>query len=271
MPIKAIVPTLDEVEEPFRSLYTERNGQFEITGIEGMRTQADVDRIQSGLIKERNDHKTLKERWAPLASHDPADILAKLDRYPELEQAAKGKLDENQIEEIVGKRLNSKIAPIERERDQLKVQLTEREHTIQQYEARERQRTIFDKVREAGVSAKILPEAMEDALLLAERVFEVAEDGRVVTRDNVGVTPGIEASVWLTEMQSKRPHWWGPSSGGGARGSSGAGGGNANPWSAEHWNLTEQGKIYTANPTKAEQMAKSAGTTIGGRKPEAKK
>lgn len=271
MPIKAIVDKLDDVEEPFRGLYTPRGDKFEITGIEGMRTQADVDRIQSGLKKERDDHKALRDRWAPLSTREPADIQAMLDRYPELEEAAKGKLDDAKIDEIVGKRIVSKLAPVERERDTFKTQLAERDQIIQGYEAKERHRTISDKVREAGALAKVLPEAMEDALLLAERVFEISEDGRVVTKDNVGVTPGIDAAVWLTEMQTKRPHWWGPSSGGGGRGSNGNTNGNANPWSAEHWNLTEQGKILVANPTKAEQMAKSAGTSIGGRKPDSKK
>lgn len=271
MPLKAIVDNLDGVPETHRDLYTQRGEKFEITGIEGMRTQADVDRIQSGLKKERDDHKALRDRWAALSTREPADIQAMLDRYPELEEAAKGKLDDAKIEDIVGKRITSKLAPVERERDTLKTQIAERDAVIQGYQLKEIHRTISDKVREAGALAKVLPEAMEDALLLAERVFEVNEDGRVVTKDNVGVTPGIEASVWLTEMQNKRPHWWGPSSGGGARGAGGAANGNANPWAAETWNMTEQGRILTANPTKAEQMAKSAGTTVGGRKPEPKK
>lgn len=270
MPLKAVVDSLDGIDEPFHSLYTERNGKFEITGIEGLKTQADVDRLQTALTKERNDHKGLRDKFAPLANFDVTEVVGKLDRFGELEEAAKGKLDDAKIEDIVGKRITSKLAPVERERDTFKTQLAERDNIIAEYQKRETQRTIFDKVRDAASTAKILPEAMEDALLLAERVFEVTEDGRVVTKENVGVTPGIEASVWFNELQTKRPHWWGPSAGGGAPGSK-TPGGQTNPWSAEHWNMTEQGKILSTNRSRAEQLAKSAGTSIGGPKPAVRK
>lgn len=271
MTLKAVVDNLNDVPEQFHELYTERNGKFEISGIEGMKTQGDVDRLQTALTKERGEHKTLREKFAPLASHDVTDVLSKLDRFGELEEAAKGKIDDAKIEELVGKRISSKLGPVERERETFRTQLAEAQQRIQEFEARETQRTIFDKVREAAGAAKILPEALDDALLLAERVFEVAEDGRVVTRDNVGVTPGIDATVWFNELQTKRPHWWGPSFGGGGRGSQNPGGGGVNPWSAEGWNLTEQGKILQTNRTRAEQLAKSAGTSIGGARPTPRK
>lgn len=271
MGLKAVVDTLEGIPDHFHELYVERNGKYEISGIEGIKTQADVDRLQTALTKERNDHKGVKDKFAPLANFDVTEVLSKLDRYGELEEAAKGKLDDTKIDEIVGKRITSKLAPVERERDTFKGQLAEALNKITEYQTKETQRTISDKVREAAVSSKLLPEAFEDALLLAERVFEVSEDGRVVTKDNVGITPGIDATVWLTEMQTKRPHWWGPSVGGGARGNGIPQGGGVNPWSAEGWNLTEQGKVLTSNRGRAEQLAKSAGTSIGGPRPAARK
>jgi hypothetical protein len=52
----------------------------------------------------------------------------------------------------------------------------------------------------------------------------------------------------------------------------GAGGGNdkpktPNPWSAEHWNLTEQGAVYRRSPSIAKSLAESAGSRIGATKP----
>lgn len=270
MTLKAVLDTLEGIDEHFHQLYTERNGKFELTGIEGIKTQADVDRLQTALNKERNDHKGLREKYAPLAAYDMADVLERYNRYEELLAASEGKLDEAKINSIVESRIRSKLAPVERERDTFKSQLAERDQIILGYQTKEMQRTISDKVREAATSAKILPEAFDDALLLAERVFELTEDGRVVTKDNVGVTPGIEPSVWFTELQSKRPHWWGPSVGGGAGGSK-TPGGSTNPWTHENWNLTEQGKILMANRSRAEQLAKAAGTSIGGARPQPRK
>ena len=133
---------------------------------------------------------------------------------------------------------------------------------------------IHDAVRKAAVGAKILPEALEDALDRAERVFEVDDHGNVVTKEVLGTTPGLQASVWFTDMQKSRPHWWGNSAGGGAGGNRGGNDmGGKNPWSAEHWNMTEQGKLVQSDRAKAEQLAKAAGhaSAVGARRPAPKK
>lgn len=272
MPLKAIVDSLDDVAEHFRELYTERNGKFEITGIEGMKTQGDVDRLQSALTKERNDHKSLKDKFSILGDKDPNDLLTQLDRIAELEAAAKGKLNDEEINKIVETRLSSKLAPVQRDKDSLAKKVEELTGQITQFQQRELTRTIHDSVRDAvGKSKGFQPSAVEDVLLFAERMFEVNEDGRVVTRDGVGVTPGVEASVWLTDMQQKKPHWWGPSEGGGSNGNRGGNGGGTNPWSHDGWNMTEQGKIYKENPDRARQLAKAAGTSLGGGRPQPRK
>jgi hypothetical protein len=119
-------------------------------------------------------------------------------------------------------------------------------------------------VRKARIAAKVIDSAEEDALLLAERMFEVSEDGRVTTRDGVGVTPGVEPDVWFTEMQAKRIHWWPPSEGGGARGGKGGNGVGSNPWSTKNWNITAQMQYVTQHgEEKGRQMAELAGSSLG--------
>lgn len=272
MKLKAVIDSLDGLDDAFHGLYTEKDGKFLLTGVEGIKTQADVDRVNRALVAEKAAHKATKDKLAPLASYlDDVDAtVAKLDKYDELEQAAAGKIDEKAIEGIVATRLKSQMTPLERraaaaeaERDALKAANGE-------LTAKEKRRIIHDAVRTAAVKSKMLDTAMDDALMLAERVMEVDEDGNVLTKDKAGVTPGIDVTTWLTEVQPKRPHWWPASQGGGAKGSGGGGGFSNNPWTAEHWNMTEQGRILNENPTRAENMAKSAGTTIGGRKPAKK-
>ena len=265
--LKAILDSLEGVETHFHSLYTERNGKYELTGIEGVKTQADIDRLQTALTKERNDHKTLKDRFATFGDRKPEDIIAALDRIPELEAAAKGNLDEAKLNEIVEGRIKSRLAPVERQTQTLQQQLSEANASLEMLRAKDSLRIVTDAVRGAASKLKVVDSAVEDVTLLAERLFTIDETGAVVTKDNVGVTPGIAADVWLTDMQAKRPHWWGPSQGGGAGGNRGGGSGVTNPWSKDSWNLTEQGRIYKENSGKAEQLAKAAGTTIGGPKP----
>lgn len=265
--LKAILDSLEGVEPHFHSLYTERNGKYELTGIEGVKTQADIDRLQTALTKERNDHKTLKDRVSLFGDRKPEDIIAALDRIPELEAAAKGNLDEGKLNEIVEGRIKSRLAPIERQAQTLQQQLSEANASLEMLRTKDSLRIVTDAVRGAASKLKVVDSAVEDVTLLAERLFTIDETGAVVTKDNVGVTPGISADVWLTDMQAKRPHWWGPSQGGGAGGNRGGGSGVTNPWSKDSWNLTEQGRIYKENSSKAEQLAKAAGTTIGGPKP----
>lgn len=272
MALKIVHDTVDEIDEAYRPLYQERDGKFHLTGVEGIKTQADIDRLQGALTKERNDHKAIKDKYGVLGELDPAEVLAKLDKYPELEAAAEGKLDEDKIAELADKRLRTTVAPIERERDQLKTKLEATTATVEELQNVIRSRDIKDNVMSAALKGKVIETALEDVLMLADRVFEVGEDGSVTTKDGVGVTPGINPEAWLQEMQAKRPHWWPASEGGGAKGGNGGGGGFANnPFSHEHWNMTEQGRIINQDRQKADQMAKAAGTTVGGPKPAPKK
>lgn len=276
MALKAIVDTLEGLDEHVAGLYTQRGDKFELSveipGIEGVKSFTDFTRLNEALRKERQDHKSVKDRFAPLGDRKVEDILTVFDRLPELEAAAaNNKVDDAKIESLVTGRLTAKLAPVERELQTTREALAQRDALVQQYEQREVQRTIGDSVRTATAKLKVVDSAVEDVTLLAERIFKIDENGNVVAKDNVGCTPGISPEVWLNEMQTKRPHWWGPSQGGGAGGSGGRPGSFAtNPWSADGWNLTEQGRMYRENPSKADQMAKSAGTTIGGPRPARK-
>lgn len=277
MALKAIVDTLEGLDEHVAGLYTQRGDKFELSveipGIEGIKTFTDFSRLNEALRKERADHKTIKDRFTPLGDRKVEDILSILDRVPELEAAAaNNKVDEAKIESIVSARLVAKLSPVERELQTAREGIAQRDDKLQAYEQRELQRTIGDAVRTATSKLKVVDSAVEDVTLLAERIFTIDESGKVVAKDNVGCTPGIAPEVWLTEMQAKRPHWWGPSGGGGAPGNGGrpGGGGAGNPWSADGWNMTEQGRIYSENSARADQLARSAGTTVGGPRPRSK-
>lgn len=274
MPLQYQHSTIDEIPEQFRELYTEQGGKFILTGISGVKTQADIDRLQSALNREREEHKTVKSRlkaWEEF--EDPDKVKEKLDRVAELEVMAKGKEEiEKRLEELAEGRVKSRLAPVERELNQVKRTHAEAMAELEQLRRERVQRQVHDTVRSAAEKLKALPTAVSDILLLADAVFEVTEDGQILTKENpYGVTPGLAADVWLQEMQDKRPHWWPPSQGGGAAGSNG-GTGTANPWSAANWSMTEQSRYIQANGlAKAEQMAKAAGTFLGGPRPEPKK
>ena len=268
MKLKFAVENLADVPEQFQSLYEQNGDKYEFAGVEGLYKQDDINRLQEALRKERNDHKAAKDKYSALNGRDVNEILAELDRIEEYKQAAGGKIDETKLTEMVEARIKGRVAPIEREKAQLTEKLAELTGQIEQFKRAEVQRKISDTVTEAlRKSAGLQPTAYDDALMLAERVFEIDELGRVVTRDGVGVTPGIDPTVWLSEVKSKRPHWWGPTVGGGAAGSHTGGVSSDNPWSAKSWNMTKQAEIMRSDMERAKQMARSAGSFVGATSP----
>ena len=61
------------------------------------------------------------------------------------------------------------------------------------------------------------------------------------------------------------------SQGGGSRDGNGSLNGATNPWSADGWNVTQQGAIYKADAGKAAQYAKAGGVPVmGGSRPQPK-
>ncbi|MBP9869906.1 MAG: hypothetical protein KBC53_00205 [Nitrosomonas sp.] len=272
MQLKLKLTTLDGLDSVFHELYTEQSDKtYLLTGVEGMKAQGDIDKVTQALVKERADHKALKEKFALLGDQDPVDLLAQLDRIKELEAAAAGKIDETKINEIVEGRLRTKLGPIERENKQLKDQLAAEQGVTAELKAKDQKRTIHDKARAAALKMGVIPEALDDILLYADNVMEITEDGRVITKDQVGVTPGVDPEVWLSEMQQKKRYWWPASQSGDSKGNGGGGGiSGDNPWTATGWNITKQTEILAADPKRAEQMARSAGTFIGGPRPQQK-
>jgi hypothetical protein len=263
----------DQVPEAYKSLYVEKDGAFNLNTamFKGIKPEADFQRVHRALESEKNNHKELRTKWGNFfGDKKPEEIQAILDRVPELETMAAGKVDETKLNEIAEARANSKLAPVARERDQLKASLADKDKIIEGLQLEKKTRAIHDDVRSAATKLKVIDTAMEDVLMLAERMLEVNDEGKIVTKDGVGVTPGVDAHVFLTEMQAKRPHWWPPSSGGGGRGGDGNGGiGGDNPWSHSGWNMTKQGQMVRENPTRAAQLAKLAGTVVGGGRPPA--
>ena len=259
----------DEIPEEYRGLYTEVGGEWVLTGVSGIKTQDDIDRLQEGLRKEREDHKKTKDTLRTYQSIGaPEEVQAELDKIEEYKAAADGKMDDEKINQIVESRIKSRTAPLERQITKLTEERDGLQTTVGEFETKDKRRTIHDDLRKAATGAKVRDTAMDD-IMMYDSLFEVNELGKVVTKDGVGVTPGVDASVWITEAKQSKPHWWPESQGTGARGGDGNTGAT-NPFTAENWNLTEQGKLVQQDRIKAEQMAKSAGTTIGGPKPAAK-
>lgn len=257
----------EKVSIEYQNLYTEKEGKMMLTEVTGIRTEADITRLQTALTKERNEHRATKTKAEEfLALGDIEDVRTKLDKYPELEAAAAGKGGNVDIEPIVESRLKAKLTPIQRELENTKKALTEKEGLIRQYETKETKSQIESALVQAA-KGKVRDGVLDDILVYADIHFVKDEAGQIVTKEGIGVTAGVDPAMWLTEMLAKRQHWLDDSVGLGSNGSRGGPTGGANPWAADTWNMTQQAVIVKENPVRAEKLAKMAGTTVGGIRP----
>lgn len=273
-PLELVYEKAEAIPEGFSQLYTEKDGKFHLTAVKGLKTDADVQQVRTALAKEREDHKGTKskfEKFAPFV--DKADeVLADLDLLKGVKEKIGGDLTKLEESDLVKGKISQAIGPYQREIENLKKANGELETSNGTLKSEIRTRDIRSIVGAAAAKAKVHSTAIPDIELIAGSVMEFTEDNRLVTRDGVGVTPGLDAEGWLTEMQTARPHWWPDSSGGGAGGGKGGGHFGDNPWTSDNWNMTKQGQILREKGAEyAARMATSAGTKIGATKPAPKK
>ncbi len=263
----------DAIPEGYKGLFDEKDGKFAFSGVTGFKTQTDVNNVQEALRKEREDHTAAKTALTPWAAMGkPDEVQAKLDRIPELEAAAKGKLDDDAINGIVEGRMTQKIAPLERNITTLTDENTGLKKENEGLKTALERRDMSDELRVVATEMKVLSSAVADIEIIAASYLEKGPDGNfVVKADAQGVTPGVDVKQFMKEMQKMRPHWWPQSQGGGAGGGDGDFGDGGNPWAPDSWNMTKQSQIFREQGAEvAARMAKAAGTTVGGR-PAAKK
>ncbi len=270
MALEVVYDKKEDIPEGFDSLYTERDGKFHLTGINGIKTQEDIDRLQTSLQKERHDHKETRQKLRAFDGLDPTEAREKLDEYPALKEFYDNKGDvKEQVENLVTKRLQAATAPLQREVEGLKrtnTELSEENSGLKNTLTSSKRDTL---IRRAARAAKVADTAIDDILVIAGNHFEFSGDN-LITKDGAPIPPGLDPNAYFAEMQKMRPHWWPQTAGGGAGGGGPAGGYTENPWSREHWNMTKQGQIFRENADKAEKMAKAAGTKIGGKIPPKK-
>lgn len=254
MPIEITYNSIDEVPAEYKDLYSEQDGKAVLTGVVGLKTQKDIDTLSEALRKERKDHKEAKDKLAPWNGLDHSEVLTKLDKYDELEILATGKIDDTKINQLVETKLNQIKGPLERDLKKFKEMSETLLNENTSLKHNENLRLKNDQIRSAAIEAKVIPEAIDDILIIAGSLMELNEDGKAITKQN-----GLDPKTFFIEMQQKRPHWWPASAGGGGQGSGGQGGFATNPWTKDNFNMTEQGKIFKTNPVLAEQMKKAAG------------
>lgn len=128
----------------------------------------------------------------------------------------------------------------EKKAQALEKQLADRELALKD---RENRLVVRDKLDEAKI-----PQKFAD--------FVLAESEEEITKRITSLKSHIDELV-AEEVQKKfKEHSTNPA------GNGGSGATDKNPWSKEHYNLTEQGKIFREDPERARQLASQHGFTL---------
>ena len=195
--------------------------------------------LELGLTEEQADkvlnlHKEVLSGFIPKARFDEVNETKK-----ELEQQIQER--DEQLKELQKKAKGNE----ELEKRIQELQETNKA-TKEQYEAKIREMTI-----NAAIQSKLTDAKYPDLLLTKfdRSKLSIAEDGTVLGIDEqLAVLKEQYKDLFKPDVKGKEPNNIGSSSSG-----------QKNPWSKEHFNLTEQGKLIRENPEKARQLIIQAG------------
>jgi hypothetical protein len=268
MPVlKPVLVKIDEVDEKYRDLYTERNGKWEFTGVEGLKTQADIDRQLAANQKVRGDLTASQaaltaanaklQVWGELDHDDVAAKLEKLATYeagqnvPELMKNFETTVNAR-VQTVIEGKLKSETTKLQRTIEELNGKVQTLTATNESFVAKDNTRTVHDAIRAVAAEQKVLPEAMVDLLLIAGQELKLV-DGKAQTED------GRDAGAWLEDAKAKRPYFWPVAQGTGAHGSKDLAPGGVNPFARKTHNVTAISQMVSQDATKAAKLADLAG------------
>lgn len=262
--IKRRIESLEDAGD-LASYYVETDGGYELQ-VDGPGSE-DVSKLKQALAAERSAHKETKSRYTgiDLSATEIQELRDRADDLSfQLESAPKA-ADPQELEDRAELLAARKTRELDRELQSLREQNSSYTNAIQMHEAAQTQRTMRDAALDAisgDKGVQLVDSAREDLLPFVERSFELNDLGEIVSKDGVGLEPGLTIRESLTEMQAsgRRSHWFKQSAGAGAAGSkSGTPAGGPNPFQKETFNMTEIGALVVSDPARAKALAKAAG------------
>lgn len=242
--LKAVVDSLDGLEDGIKGLYVEQDGKF-ILDAEGV----DNSGLKSALDKERKASRDAeakrKETEARFSGIDP-------DRYAELLDAhEKAEANKGTLDEQAQKRAQKAIDAANKERDEALAAVGTERNRAKAYQGR----VLDDAIRAAAAKAGLHQHAIDDALFRGRAMFTLDDNGNAVQLDSDGQpvigkdgkTP-FAPNEWLDSMRESAPHWF-------PAGASGTGSGNGNKGSGttgsgkpvKDWSPREKSDFITKN------------------------
>jgi len=209
MALKAIYTKQEDIPEAVKEHYAEKdvNGtkQWELQA-DGVKTQGDIDRLQEGLRKEREDHDASKAKLRDATqslqtTKDELDVLK--------EKGGDGNREPTNDELI-------KLKQLERNNSELKEKLKVSEDGHRKLSSEVTAGTIKGELRKAA-KGLIRDDAIEDVIEKVHQNFVISE-GNTLTNADLGDKSGMSTKDYLSDYAKDRNYLAIPSKSGGAKG-----------------------------------------------------
>jgi hypothetical protein len=281
--IPFIVDTLDSVPEHLQEHYApQEDGRFRLE-VENVVEKSKLEEFRDNNISLAKEKASLESQVAAYRAlgDDPHKLGDELNVLRGLRQKIDDRdlIDKGGFEKAVEQRVSEMKAAADGQIRALSDVLKRTENERDEARAENRRIMIHRSITDASLTSGALPTAIPDILSRAEREGWTVNDhrevilirnGEIVFGEN-GIDP-LTPKEWATRhLRDQAPYFFERSAGGGALGSN-LTGTVKNPWTKEHWNLSEQGRIAREpnnGLVKAEQMAKAAGSHLGATRPPA--
>ncbi|HQU04307.1 MAG TPA: hypothetical protein PLT25_06270 [Acidocella sp.] len=212
MSLKAVVDTLDAVEEPFRSLYAEKDGKFHLA-VEGLVPKSRVDEFRDTNIALKRQMDELTAKFDGIDPEVARELAAKAakDRDKKL-------IDAGKVEELLAERVGAMKTEYE---TRLKAEESAKTTLTKQLEGL----LIDNAIRDAAAKSGVRATAIDDVLLRGQRIFRL-QDGKAVPMEGDKVIFGkngdpMPIDEWVSGLTERAPHLFEPSQGGGSRNGTG--------------------------------------------------
>lgn len=194
--LKAFLKTLDGVAPDAVQFYAEEDGVFILD------TEKYFAGMSSARDKEKEEARKAKEQLNKFSGLDPEAAKLALAKLHELEE--KKQIAEGDIDKVVANR-------VEKLKTDLESRLANETARANSFESQLSTIVVDKSVQTAAVMANVIPEAMDDILERARKVFKanngvpVPMKGDETIYGKDGKTP-MTITEWLEELKSKAGH-----------------------------------------------------------------
>lgn len=217
--LAAVVKSLEAVKPEDQAFYIQDGDSFVLD------TEKYFAGMSSARDKEKEEARKAKEQLQKFQGIDPEAAKLALAKVQEMQD--KQRIDAGKIDEVVAERVQNQVQAMKTD---LETRLGAAEQRANQAEAQLSVVIVDNNVRIAAVKANVLPEAMDDILFRASRVFRV-EGGKAVPKDGDNIIYGKDGKTpmtmddWMEGLKVKAPHLFKRAEGsGGGRPGAGSGG-----------------------------------------------